>query len=49
MLACAKIGAIAIPIFSGFGASAVAARLQDGAAKALITADGTLSGARPCR
>ena len=26
-LACAKIGAIAVPIFSGFGAQAVAARL----------------------
>lgn len=42
MLACAKIGAIAIPIFSGYGAEAVAIRLQDGAAKVLITADGTL-------
>ncbi len=28
-LACAKIGAIAVPIFSGFGAQAVAARLAD--------------------
>ena len=28
-LACAKIGAIAVPIFSGFGAQAVAARLSD--------------------
>ena len=27
-LACAKIGAIAVPIFSGFGAQAVAARLM---------------------
>ena len=38
-LACARIGAIAIPIFSGFGAGAVAARLDDGRAVALITAD----------
>jgi acetyl-CoA synthetase len=38
-LACAKIGAVAIPIFSGFGAQAVAARLRDGQAIALITAD----------
>ena len=38
-LACAKIGAISIPIFSGFGAQAVAARLEDGQAVALITAD----------
>src|SRR5437016_4884580 len=28
-LACAKIGAIYVPIFSGFGADAVAKRLQD--------------------
>jgi acetyl-CoA synthetase len=37
-LACAKIGAIAVPIFSGFGAQAVAARLEDSRAKVLITA-----------
>jgi acetyl-CoA synthetase len=36
-LACAKIGAVAIPIFSGYGAEAVAARLNDGEAKLLIT------------
>jgi acetyl-CoA synthetase len=42
LLACAKIGAIALPIFSGFGAEAVAARLADCGAVALITADGTL-------
>src|SRR5919201_6218730 len=39
--AAAKIGAIYMPIFSGFAASAVAARLNDCEAKALITADGT--------
>jgi acetyl-CoA synthetase len=38
-LACARIGAVSIPIFSGFGAQAVAARLEDGQAVALITAD----------
>jgi acetyl-CoA synthetase len=38
-MACAKIGAVAIPIFSGFGATAVAARLDDAGAKALITVD----------
>ncbi len=38
-LACARIGAVCIPIFSGFGAQAVAARLEDGQAVALITAD----------
>jgi acetyl-CoA synthetase len=39
--AIAKVGAIYLPIFSGFGAPAVAARLQDAEAKALFTADGT--------
>ncbi|MFN2526681.1 MAG: AMP-binding protein [Actinomycetota bacterium] len=38
--ACAKLGAIYLPIFSGFGAPAVAARLNDSQAKVLITADG---------
>lgn len=40
LFACAKIGAIVIPIFSGYGADEVAARLIDGEAKVLITADG---------
>ena len=38
--ACAKLGAIFLPIFSGYGAEAVATRLQDAEAVALITADG---------
>lgn len=38
--ACAKIGAIFIPIFSGYGPEAVASRLSDCEAKALFTADG---------
>jgi len=40
MLATAKIGAIVMPLFSGFGADAVAARLDAGGAKALVTIDG---------
>jgi acetyl-CoA synthetase len=40
LYALAKLGAIALPIFSGFAAPAVAARLEDADAKALITADG---------
>jgi acetyl-CoA synthetase len=40
--AIAKIGAVYMPIFSGFAAPAVAARLQDADAKAVITADGGL-------
>ncbi|MGB0872453.1 MAG: AMP-binding protein [Solirubrobacterales bacterium] len=38
--AVAKLGAVYLPIFSGFAASAVAARLNDAHAKLLITADG---------
>jgi acetyl-CoA synthetase len=38
--AIAKLGAIYMPIFSGFAPHAVAARLQDAAAKAVLTADG---------
>lgn len=39
-LAVSRIGAIYIPIFSGFGTAAVAARLTDADACALITVDG---------
>lgn len=39
--AVAKLGAVYLPIFSGFAASAVAARLGDAGAKVLITADGS--------
>ncbi|MGH2730626.1 MAG: AMP-binding protein, partial [Actinomycetota bacterium] len=38
--ACAKIGAVYLPIFSGFGAPAVSTRLNDAEAKVLFTADG---------
>ncbi len=37
---CWKIGAIAVPIFSGFGADALARRLQDSGARVLVTVDG---------
>ncbi|HEX7231521.1 MAG TPA: AMP-binding protein [Candidatus Binatia bacterium] len=40
LFALAKIGAVILPLFSGFGAAAVAARLADAEATALITADG---------
>jgi acetyl-CoA synthetase len=39
--ACAHLGAVQCPIFSGFAAHAVAARLVDSEAKVVITADGT--------
>ena len=37
--ACAHIGAVQVPIFSGFAAPAVSARLADAGAKAVLTAD----------
>jgi len=37
-----KLGAILIPVFSGFGADALALRLNDGESKILFTADGSL-------
>lgn len=40
MLAVARLGAIFIPCFSGYGAEAVATRIQGCEAKWLITADG---------
>ena len=40
LLAIAKIGGIILPLFSGYGAGAVATRLEDADAKALFTADG---------
>ncbi|MDQ3549894.1 MAG: acetate--CoA ligase [Chloroflexota bacterium] len=39
-LACSRIGAVFIPIFSGYGPEAAATRLNDAQAKVLITADG---------
>lgn len=40
LLAVAKIGGVILPLFSGYGAGAAAARLSDAGARALITADG---------
>ena len=40
LLAVARIGAIALPLFSGYGAEAVSSRLNAAGAKALFTADG---------
>jgi acetyl-CoA synthetase len=47
MLAVGRIGAIVIPIFSGYGASAVATRLADAEVSALLTADGFLRRGQP--
>lgn len=40
-LAIVKIGAMAQPMFSGFGVDAVRVRLRDSSAKAVVTVDGT--------
>jgi acetyl-CoA synthetase len=47
VLAVAKIGALFLPLFSGYGAPAVAARLHDAEAVALITADGGYRRGKP--
>jgi len=39
MLACARIGAVHSVVFGGFGAAALAMRIQDADAKVVITAD----------
>lgn len=46
-LGCAMIGAIVVPTFTGFGASAIAARIEDAEPAAIITADGTTRRDRP--
>jgi acetyl-CoA synthetase len=40
LFAIAKLGGIILPLFSGYGAAAVAERLRDSGAKFLFTADG---------
>jgi acetyl-CoA synthetase len=44
--ACAHIGAVQVPIFSGFAAPAVAQRLHDSEAKVIVTADRSLRRAK---
>ena len=39
VLAVAKLGAVFLPLFSGYGAEAVRTRLEDAGAKALVAAD----------
>lgn len=40
--AVARLGAVLVPLFSGFAPSAIASRLQDAEVKAVIVADGTI-------
>jgi acetyl-CoA synthetase len=48
MLAIIKIGGIFLPLFSGFGATAIVSRLKDAEAKALFAASGTYRRGRFC-
>ncbi|MDO5680541.1 MAG: AMP-binding protein [Pelistega sp.] len=41
LMACAKIGAIGVPTFSGYGSEPLASRLQAAQAKVIITVDST--------
>ncbi len=47
LLACTKLGAVAVPLFSGFGAEAIRQRLSDAEARVLITADAAVRRGRP--
>lgn len=40
LFACFQVGAVAVPVFSAFGAEALAVRMRDAEAVALFTADG---------
>jgi acetyl-CoA synthetase len=42
VMACAKVGAVWVPVFSGFGPDAVATRLADAGAAVLVTANASL-------
>ena len=39
LYACFKLGMVVVPIFAGFGAGAIATRLEDSGARVLFTAD----------
>ncbi len=41
VMACAKLGAVFVPIFSGFGPDAVAARIADAGCEVVIAANGS--------
>jgi acetyl-CoA synthetase len=46
-MACAHVGAIAVPAFSGYGADALATRLRDAGVVLLVTADGSTRRGKP--
>ena len=42
MLACARIGAIHVVVFAGYGVDALTRRIEDASPKVMVTADGSL-------
>ncbi len=48
-LACGKLGAVYVPLFSGYGEEAIVSRLADCEAKVLVTADGFERRGKPVR
>lgn len=46
-LACAHIGAISVPAFTGYGPEALGARLRESGAVGIVTADGTTRRGKP--
>lgn len=47
VLGCAKLGAVVVPAFSGYGSEPLATRIQASGASILITADGTTRRGKP--
>ena len=47
LYACAQLGAMALPLFTGFGADAIAVRLRDAGARAAVTTAGTVRRGQP--
>lgn len=47
VMACAKIGAVGVPAFSGYGSESLATRLQAAEAKVLVTVDSTTRRGKP--
>ncbi|MPM38918.1 Acetyl-coenzyme A synthetase [bioreactor metagenome] len=47
LMACAKIGAVGVPAFSGYGSESLATRLNAAEAKVLVTVDSTTRRGKP--
>lgn len=47
IMACAKLGAVSVPAFSGYGSDSLATRLQSAEVKLLVTVDSTTRRGKP--